>query len=268
VKEHFFEPASADLVAEIDSIARRHGSREQVFDDLLTIAVCALAGGTREEEYLQTVKPYIEGDVGNRAIDRLVAVFGQIVIIMDETRSDVLGDIFQGAITRGQNQQFFTPDPICDLMARLTDSAESREGASAGSADAAEMKTICDPCCGSGRLLLAAARVNRNRYFVGQDIDHRCAKITAINLALWNLYGKVVWGGSTTPASTDRASSASKMCKHQGHQTSSRRSLIPSPIPNPRIRHLVRAHCLTIRHWNEWRDGEDSCHDSPLVPPG
>jgi hypothetical protein len=198
VKEHFFEPASADLVAEIDSIARRHGSREQVFDDLLTIAVCALAGGTREEEYLQTVKPYIEGDVGNRAIDRLVAVFGQIVIIMDETRSDVLGDIFQGAITRGQNQQFFTPDPICDLMARLTDSAESREGASAGSADAAEMKTICDPCCGSGRLLLAAARVNRNRYFVGQDIDHRCAKITAINLALWNLYGKVVWGNTLT----------------------------------------------------------------------
>jgi hypothetical protein len=169
-----------------------------VFDDLLTIAVCALAGGTREEEYLQTVKPYIEGDVGNRAIDRLVAVFGQIVIIMDETRSDVLGDIFQGAITRGQNQQFFTPDPICDLMARLTDSAESREGASAGSADAAEMKTICDPCCGSGRLLLAAARVNRNRYFVGQDIDHRCAKITAINLALWNLYGKVVWGNTLT----------------------------------------------------------------------
>lgn len=65
-------------------------------------------------------------------------------------------------------------------------------------AEFSERKTIADPCCGSGRTLLAAAKENRNRYFVGQDVDHRCAKITAINLALWNLYGKVIWGNSLT----------------------------------------------------------------------
>ena len=198
MKEYFAHPASAELVAELDAVARRVGSREQVFDDLLTLSICALAGGTQEEEYLKTVKPYREGEPGQRPIDRLVKVFGQIVDLMEETRTDVLGDIFQGAITRGQNGQFFTPDPVCELMASMTDRDESGEEASADSKEPASKKSIYDPCCGSGRLLLAAAKVNRNCYFVGQDVDHRCAKITALNLALWNLYGKVIWGNTLT----------------------------------------------------------------------
>lgn len=199
MKEYYSLPASAELVAELDAIARRQGSREQVFDDLLTLSVCALAGGTREEEYLATVKPYVDGELGKRPIDRLVAVFGRIVNLMEETRTDILGDIFQGAITRGQNGQFFTPDSLCELMARIAGIDEVREeGASEGEHAPNGTETVSDPCCGSGRLLLAAAKENRNRYFVGQDIDHRCAKITAINLALWNLYGKVIWGNTLT----------------------------------------------------------------------
>ena len=53
-----------------------------------------------------------------------------------------------------------------------------------------------DPCCGSGRLLLAAADVNPHAAFYGQDIDLRCVQMTAINLALRNLYGQVVLGNS------------------------------------------------------------------------
>ena len=185
MKEFYSLPQSAELVAEIDAIAHRHGSREQIFDDFLTMAVCALAGGTREEEYLQVVKPYCEGQQGKRSVDRLATLFADVVRIMDETRADLLGDIFQGAITRGQHGQFFTPDPICELMARLADHDEPG-------------KTVCDPCCGSGRILLAAAEIDRNRFFVGQDTDLRCVKITAINLALWNLYGRVIWGNSLT----------------------------------------------------------------------
>jgi hypothetical protein len=82
-------------------------------------------------------------------------------------------------------------------MARLCDREES-ECEAANAIDEDEMQTVSDPCCGSERLLLAAARTNRNRYFVGQDVDHRCAKITAINLALCNLYGKVIWGNTLT----------------------------------------------------------------------
>lgn len=183
MKEVFFHPESAEIVKALDEIARRHSGRERVFDDFLTMTVCALAGGTREEEYLATVQPYCAGEKAMREADRIAALFARLVEVMDETRMDILGDVFQAAITRGQNGQYLTPDPLCELMAQMT---------------GAEGETVSDPCCGSGRLLLAAARQNRNRYFVGQDIDHRCVKITAINLALWNLYGRVIWGNTLT----------------------------------------------------------------------
>ena len=182
VKDHFHHPQSAEFVQTLDQVGRGHSGREQVFGDFLTMGVCALAGGTMEEEYLRTIQPYVAGEPGQRAVDRLAALFGQLVAVMSETRADILGDVFQGAITRGQQGQFFTPDPLCDLLARLT--AEGSTG------------TVYDPCCGSGRLLLAAARLDRNREFVGQDIDIRCVRITAINLALWNLYGYVLHGNT------------------------------------------------------------------------
>ncbi len=185
MKEFFTHPQSAQLVATFDEIARKHSSREQVFDDFLTLAVCSLAGGTMEEEYLRTVKPYTEGRPGKRSIDKIVRVYARVVELMEETREDILGDIFQGAITRGQGGQYFTPQPICDLMAQL-----------AGHDSEGDDKTVCDPACGSGRMLLAAAKVDRNRRFVGVDIDHRCVRICALNLALWNLYGQVIWGNS------------------------------------------------------------------------
>ena len=55
---------------------------------------------------------------------------------------------------------------------------------------------VGDPCCGSGRMLLAYADNHRPRALVGQDIDLRCVRMTAINLALRNLYGFVLWGNS------------------------------------------------------------------------
>jgi hypothetical protein len=183
-KEFFRHATSAEIVKTIDHAAQRSGlDRGRVFDDFLTATICALSGGRMEEEYLRTIKPYIAGKSGERAVDLFPQMLGTIVDAMSETRADILGDVFEGAITYGQNGQFFTPDPICQLMAQLTD-----DGRNTG--------VVCDPCCGSGRTLLAAAQLNRNREFVGQDIDLRCVRITAINLALWNLYGWVIHGNS------------------------------------------------------------------------
>lgn len=191
-KEHFFHSESARLVRGLDQVAQRVGaSRGAVFDDWLTMIVCALAGGTMEAEYLTVVRRYgnsaRDADLLNkdRPIDQLAAMFGELVTAM-EARSDILGDIFQGAITYGENGQFFTPDCICDLMARMVAHDEG---------DTLKEK-VCDPCCGSGRMLLATAKVNPHRYFVGQDVDHRCAKMTAINLALNGLYGESICGNS------------------------------------------------------------------------
>ena len=179
-KKHFLYGETHTLFQQLEELCQQSGvSRGQAFEDLLTASVCALAGGSMEEEYLSVAKRYSEGTPGCRGIDRMAAMFGCLIEAMEETRHDILGDFFQGAITYGEAGQFLTPETVCDLMARM-----------AGPGG----RFVRDPCCGTGRMLLAAAEVDRRREFIGQDIDLRCVRITAINLALRNLYGYVLWG--------------------------------------------------------------------------
>lgn len=55
-----------------------------------------------------------------------------------------------------------TAEPICEMMAALNLPAEK--------ADLDGHRSVNDPCCGSGRMLLAAADIQPNWHFVGQDV--------------------------------------------------------------------------------------------------
>jgi type I restriction-modification system DNA methylase subunit len=138
---------------------------------------CALAGGTMEEEYLDTVKRY-----GKEDIKAFPEIFEQMVISMEEEKRDILGDYYMGAITYGEHGQFYTPENICDFMVKIVEPVS--------------VEVVMDPCCGSGRMLLSAAKVNRRCTFYGQDLDFRCVEMCTINLALWGLSGFVTWGDS------------------------------------------------------------------------
>jgi len=52
-------------------------------------------------------------------------------------------------------------------------------------------ESICDPACGSGRMLLAAAKINRHLRFYGADIDPLCSKIALANMLLNSLTGEI-----------------------------------------------------------------------------
>lgn len=180
VKIHFLNNESNTVWEHIEK-AGRCTSNGQAFSDFLTMTVCALSGGQMEDQYLQAVKRYSEGEKGKRGCDHLANAFAALIQAMETTRVDILGDIFQGAITFGEHGQFFTPEPICSLLAQMT---------------AGSPQSVYDPCCGSGRTLLAHANLGRCAEFFGQDIDRRCVQMTAINLSLRNLYGWVILGNS------------------------------------------------------------------------
>ena len=192
-KEQFLHPETAELLKTLDEAAHRSGvSRGQAFEDFLHMAVCALSGGRMEDQYLAVVKKHTEGKPGRRGADSLAVLYGQAVAAMEQTHGeiiDVLGDLFQGAITYGEHGQFLTPEHLCRAMAKLTIGDVPDE-------EAREQKSVCDPACGSGRMLLAVAEMQPHWLFVGQDVDLRCVRLTAINLALRNLYGYVIWGNS------------------------------------------------------------------------
>lgn len=68
---------------------------------------------------------------------------------------DPLGELYQQAISNGHNGQYFTPEPICDMLSIMSGDTLS------------DGQKVLDPACGSGRMLLAAAKRNRFALFYG-----------------------------------------------------------------------------------------------------
>lgn len=185
-KEQFRYDGTKDLCDLIDRAGDKAGvGRGQAFEDFLTCSVCALGSGLMEDEYLATIrKGYDRGEQGKRGVDYITQSFARLVMLMEATRRDILGDLFEGAITYGERGQFLTPESLVELMTSLTVNP------------AAKGEWVNDPCCGSGRMLLAYADKKHPLELVGQDVDLRCVKMTTINLALRNLYGYVLWGNT------------------------------------------------------------------------
>lgn len=93
---------------------------------------------------------------------------------------DPLGELYQLLISKGQNGQFFTPNPVTNFMSSILATDELQPA-----------QTLHDPACGSGRMLLAAAKRNRHLYFLGADIDLLCCKMSLVNMLLNSLTGEI-----------------------------------------------------------------------------
>ena len=98
---------------------------------------------------------------------------------------DPLGDMFMMRISHGQNGQFFTPDSVCEFMAAVLDP---------------QGETLNDPCCGSGRLLLAGLKVARESgndpIIYANDLSYTCAHMCLMNLLYNGARGEVSCGNS------------------------------------------------------------------------
>ena len=189
-KEQFLYPETAPLFKTLEAIAHRSGvSRAQAFENTLQASTAALAAETMEEQYFEAIAAHTAGRQGERGVDLIVQFFGQLVHIMSQTNKDVLGDLFQGAISYGENGLFLTSEDIGRLLAEL--SVDGRERTEDG-----HVPMIHDPCGGTGRLLQAASEVNPHAELVGMDIDARCARIMAINFGLRGKYGWVICGNA------------------------------------------------------------------------
>ncbi|MBI2481293.1 MAG: SAM-dependent DNA methyltransferase [Planctomycetia bacterium] len=190
-KEQFFYPATQPLFKKLEQLSQQSSvSRGQAFEDFLTAMVCALAAETTEEEYLAMVERHKRGKPGQRGVDLIPEMFADLINAISREDNDVLGDLFQGAISHGENSFYLTPASVASLMAKL--SIDASEG------ECDQSPVICDPCCGTGVLLLEAGKISPRSELVGQDIDARCAKITAINLGLRSRYGWVVCGNTVS----------------------------------------------------------------------
>lgn len=173
----------------------------RVFDDFLTLALCALSrnyqtGLSHDEDlYLATIAPYQDDPLRFSfadALARLVAEMGDR--LEDPQGWDVLGEFHQAHIVTPHavkhKGQIFTPWNICRMMADMTK----------GKADAERSLDILDPAAGTGRMQMAASRVfgSQHRYWA-VEIDTLLAKACALNYFLSNMEGEVMCANALLP---------------------------------------------------------------------
>jgi type I restriction-modification system DNA methylase subunit len=166
----------------MDSFSYRYDLRP-VFDDFLTMTMCAVTQipcaekSHYEDLYLETIAKYKDDDLRFQ----FPKLFAQLIVEMEERLddgqgNDVLGEYYELNFCRKNSGQYFTPWPICQFMAKAICGNE---------ANTADIQRIIDPTCGSGRMILAAAKNMGWRHeYDGIDLDHTCVKMTAINLFL------------------------------------------------------------------------------------
>lgn len=191
---------------ELQKIINKGHSRDKVFHDWLDLILTSSLAlrdnvrrgnlkpgkfdGVYEDRYHEIIQRYDNSSKhGERPVDHFARAYAFLLQEINETENDVLGDIYMLEITYGEHGQFFTPESITDMMAGLIVApSKSEEG----------RQVICDPACGSGRMLLSAHKQKPDAFLVGIDLDPRCAKMCTINIMLRELSGDIYQGNALT----------------------------------------------------------------------
>lgn len=147
----------------------------RVFSDFVDFSLLMLNINKKAEDFKE-----LETRWDNPEDHKLFAEMFALLGNLSEGFNDALGDLFMECVSHGRNGQFFTPQPICDMMAIMTIGDQAKDGMS-----------VSDCACGSGRMLLGAAKINRHLKFYGADNDATCAKMTAVNFILHSMTGEV-----------------------------------------------------------------------------
>ncbi len=175
----------------------------QVWADLISAIACSLSNVTdrtpehfeaREKEYAQCVER-----IGSVEAAKILNII--VMALENNPDQDFLGRMYMNLnLGNHWKGQFFTPYDICKLMSKMTvDSADRR-------IDERGYISICDPACGAGATLIAAANTMKgSKYnfqnhvlFVGQDVDRVVAQMCYIQLSLLGCAGYICVGNTLT----------------------------------------------------------------------
>lgn len=169
------EEAKNDFARAFNDFTYKHG-QSNAFIDFLDYALLAMKWWEPSRDFSYFERKY--GDLYPRFADMLISL-SEVSDNAGEGFSDALGDLFMELVSGGRNGQYFTPENLCNMMSELTIPTVK------------DNQSILDSACGSGRMLLAAAKRNRNAFFFGCDNDVTCCKMAVINLILNTLQGEI-----------------------------------------------------------------------------
>lgn len=182
-----------------DELARRgnaDGKSKFILDDLskvLTSIEQSTMGSESEEDFgnlfedldLTSSKLGKSETDKNELIVRVLSHLGEIDFDLKNTESDVLGDAYEyliGKFASGAGKkagEFYTPQQVSSVLARLVTVGKTK------------LKSVYDPTCGSGSLLLRVAKeVKEVSAFYGQESNPTTYNLCRMNMIMHDVHYK------------------------------------------------------------------------------
>lgn len=213
-------PTIDEIIKRIDKVSYKI-NKSKLISDMFECGALAISNkidfrmyDEREERYTQIMNEYAPQER-----ELIADIFGMAfallssVVYDDGVFNDYLGELFMKCNQGNKNTgQFFTPYHISEFMAQITLMEQSIN------IKQDKIITICDPCCGSAGMVLAAMDVLKNKYKINYtinsfiecaDIDIRCVHMAYLQLSLtgvpaiirhMNSLTQEIWSVWKTPA--------------------------------------------------------------------
>lgn len=121
---------------------------------------------------------------------------------LEKRPRDVLGDIFHELeLHNEQKGQFFTPLPICQMMAKMTVGNNAQNIIAQNG-----FITLSEPACGTGAMIIAAAdelhtqgiNYQQNVHVTAIDLDSTCVHAAYVQFSLLHIPAAVIHGDTLT----------------------------------------------------------------------
>lgn len=121
-------------------------------------------------------------DARNELIAKVLGHLDQIDFKLDDADSDILGDAYEyliGQFASGAGKkagEFYTPQQVSKILAKIVTTGKNR------------LKSVYDPTCGSGSLLLRVAKEVKVDDFYGQELNRTTYNLARMNMILHDVH--------------------------------------------------------------------------------
>ena len=191
---YFLKPS--ELFSELARRGNAEGKSKFILDDLskvLTSIEQSTMGSESEEDFgnlfedldLTSSKLGKTESAKNELIVKVLSHLNEIDFDLKNTQSDVLGDAYEyliGKFASGAGKkagEFYTPQQVSIVLARLVTVGKTK------------LKSVYDPTCGSGSLLLRVAKeVKEVAAFYGQESNPTTYNLCRMNMIMHDVHYK------------------------------------------------------------------------------
>ena len=192
---YFLKPSELfGEVAKRGSAASSDSSSNFILEDLQKILIniqLSTMGTASEEDFdnlfedmdLNSTKLGKSPEARNEIIAKVLSHLDKIDFNLENTELDVLGDAYEyliGQFASGAGKkagEFYTPQQVSMVLAKIVTTGKSK------------LKSVYDPTCGSGSLLLRVAKeVKEVSNFYGQEMNRTTYNLARMNMILHGVH--------------------------------------------------------------------------------